>query len=75
MSKTLAALLLGTLIGATGVCLADANSEYSAGANYAHQLAGQGENALSQVNPGNIIPNYNANPSEKNYYGVVTSGD
>ncbi|CNI65062.1 type-F conjugative transfer system mating-pair stabilization protein TraN [Yersinia aleksiciae] len=75
MSKTLAALLLGTLIGATGVCLADANSEYSAGANYAHQLAGQGENALSQVNPGNIIPNYNANPSEKNYYGGVTAGD
>ncbi|NCG53656.1 type-F conjugative transfer system mating-pair stabilization protein TraN [Serratia fonticola] len=75
MSKTLAALLLGTLIGATGVCLADANSEYSAGANYAHQLAGQGENALSQVNPGNIIPNYNANPSEKNYYGGVKAGD
>ncbi|PVZ84210.1 type-F conjugative transfer system mating-pair stabilization protein TraN [Serratia sp. S1B] len=75
MSKTLAALLLGILMGATAVCLADANSEYSAGANYAKQLAGQGENTLSQVNPGNIIPNYNSNPKEKDYYGGVTSGD
>ena len=53
--------------------MADADSEYKAGSDFARQIKGQGENSLKNFNPSNNIPNYTDSPGEKKYYGGVTA--
>lgn len=52
---------------------ADADSEYKAGSDFAHQIKGQGESSLKNFNPSDNIPNYTDSPGEKKYYGGVTA--
>jgi len=53
--------------------MADADSEYKAGSDFAHQIKGKGENSLKNFNPSDNIPNYTDSPGEKKYYGGVTA--
>lgn len=57
-----------------GPVLADSNSDYRAGADFAHQIQGQGTGSIQGFNPQDSIPGYNANPDETKYYGGVTAG-
>lgn len=54
--------------------LADSNSDYRAGSDFAHQIQGQGTGSIQGFNPQDSIPGYNANPDETKYYGGVTAG-
>ncbi|EDQ5495973.1 type-F conjugative transfer system mating-pair stabilization protein TraN [Salmonella enterica] len=54
--------------------LADSNSDYRAGSDFAHQIQGQGTGSIQSFNPQDSIPGYNANPDETKYYGGVTAG-
>lgn len=53
--------------------MADADSEYKSGSDFACQIKGQGENSLKNFNPSDNIPNYTSSPGEKKYYGGVTA--
>lgn len=57
-----------------GPVLADSNSDYRAGSDFAHQIQGQGTGSIQGFNPQDSIPGYNANPDETKYYGGVTAG-
>ncbi|EGC1290729.1 type-F conjugative transfer system mating-pair stabilization protein TraN [Salmonella enterica] len=57
-----------------GPVLADRNSDYRAGSDFAHQIQGQGTGSIQGFNPQDSIPGYNANPDETKYYGGVTAG-
>ncbi len=57
-----------------GPVLADSNSDYRAGSDFAHQIQGQGTDSIQGFNPQDSIPGYNANPDETKYYGGVTAG-
>ncbi|HCM8913947.1 TPA: type-F conjugative transfer system mating-pair stabilization protein TraN, partial [Salmonella enterica subsp. enterica serovar Paratyphi B] len=57
-----------------GPVLADSNSDYRAGSDFAHQIQGQGTGSIQNFNPQDSIPGYNANPDETKYYGGVTAG-
>ncbi|EDU0272395.1 type-F conjugative transfer system mating-pair stabilization protein TraN [Salmonella enterica subsp. enterica serovar Glostrup] len=57
-----------------GPVLADSNSDYRAGSDFAHQIQGQGTGSIQGFNPQDSIPDYNANPDETKYYGGVTAG-
>jgi conjugal transfer mating pair stabilization protein TraN len=73
MSKAgLIALVFSAWLTSLNV-MADADSEYKAGSDFAHQIKGQGENSLKNFNPANNIPNYTDSPGEKKYYGGVTA--
>jgi len=69
----------GLIVLVFSVCLtslnvmADADSEYKSGSDFAHQIKGQGENSLKNFNPSDNIPNYTDSPGEKKYYGGVTA--
>jgi len=53
--------------------MADSDSDYKAGSDFAKQVKGQGENSLTNFNPSATLPNYTASPSETKYYGGVTA--
>lgn len=73
MSKAgLIVLVFSTWLTSLNV-MADADSEYKAGSDFAHQIKGQGENSLKNFNPSDNIPNYTDSPGEKKYYGGVTA--
>ncbi|WP_242389522.1 hypothetical protein [Escherichia coli] len=57
-----------------GMALADSNSDYRAGSDFAHQIKGQGSSSIQGFKPQESIPGYNANPDETKYYGGVTAG-
>lgn len=57
-----------------GPALADSNSDYRAGSDFAHQIQGQGTGSIQNFRPQDSIPGYNANPDETKYYGGVTAG-
>lgn len=57
-----------------GPVLADSNSDYRAGSDFAHQIQGQGTDSIQNFRPQDSIPGYNANPDETKYYGGVTAG-
>lgn len=57
-----------------GPVLADSNSDYRAGSDFAHQIQGQGTGSIQGFNPQDSIPGYNANPDETKYYGGVIAG-
>lgn len=57
-----------------GPVLADSNSDYRAGSDFAHRIQGQGTGSIQGFNPQDSIPGYNANPDETKYYGGVTAG-
>lgn len=64
----------GGVLLLAGPVLADSNSDYRAGADFAHQIQGQGTGSIQGFNPQDSIPGYNANPDETKYYGGVTAG-
>ncbi len=64
--------LLSVLLA--GPALADSNSDYRAGSDFAHQIQGQGTGSIQNFRPQDSIPGYNANPDETGYYGGVTAG-
>lgn len=64
----------GVVLLLAGPVLADSNSDYRAGSNFAHQIQGQGTGSIQSFNPQDSIPGYNANPDETKYYGGVTAG-
>lgn len=64
----------GVALFLAGPVLADSNSDYRAGADFAHQIQGQGTGSIQSFNPQDSIPGYNANPDETKYYGGVTAG-
>lgn len=68
-------LVMGVFIAGTRTCLADSNTDYRSGADFAHQVAGQGTSTLQQVKPNDMLPNYTDNPQEKGYYSGVTATD
>lgn len=70
-------LLPVLFIGAASInAMADADAEYKAGSDFAHQIRGKGQNSVSEFNPSASIPNYTASPDERKYYGGTTaSGD
>ncbi len=53
--------------------MADSDSDYKAGSDFAKQIKGQGESSLTNFNPSATLPNYTASPSETKYYGGVTA--
>ncbi|EID6351881.1 type-F conjugative transfer system mating-pair stabilization protein TraN [Salmonella enterica] len=64
----------GVTLFLAGPVLADSNSDYRAGSDFAHQIQGQGTGSIQSFNPQDSIPGYNANPDETKYYGGVTAG-
>ncbi|EBB5586385.1 type-F conjugative transfer system mating-pair stabilization protein TraN [Salmonella enterica] len=64
----------GVALFLAGPVLADSNSDYRAGSDFAHQIQGQGTGSIQSFNPQDSIPGYNANPDETKYYGGVTAG-
>ncbi|WP_416455898.1 type-F conjugative transfer system mating-pair stabilization protein TraN [Salmonella enterica] len=62
------------LVLAVGVVLADSNSDYKAGSEFAHKIQSQGPGSIQNFKPQESIPGYNANPDEEKYYGGVTAG-
>ncbi|EJA0167435.1 type-F conjugative transfer system mating-pair stabilization protein TraN [Salmonella enterica subsp. enterica serovar Sandiego] len=64
----------GGVLLLAGPVLADSNSDYRAGSDFAHQIQGQGTGSIQGFNPQDSIPGYNANPDETKYYGGVTAG-
>lgn len=64
----------GVVLFLGGPVLADSNSDYRAGSDFAHQIQGQGTGSIQSFNPQDSIPGYNANPDETKYYGGVTAG-
>ncbi|EBZ4937812.1 type-F conjugative transfer system mating-pair stabilization protein TraN [Salmonella enterica subsp. enterica serovar Java] len=62
------------LVLAVGVVLADSNSDYKAGSEFAHKIQSQGPGSIQNFKPQESIPGYNANPDEGKYYGGVTAG-
>lgn len=64
----------GGVLLLAGPVLADRNSDYRAGSDFAHQIQGQGTGSIQGFNPQDSIPGYNANPDETKYYGGVTAG-
>lgn len=64
----------GGVLLLAGPVLADSNSDYRAGSDFAHQIQGQGTGSIQSFNPQDSIPGYNANPDETKYYGGVTAG-
>ncbi|ECR9084267.1 type-F conjugative transfer system mating-pair stabilization protein TraN [Salmonella enterica] len=64
----------GVALFLAGPVLADSNSDYRAGSDFAHQIQGQGTGSIQSFNPQDSIPGYNANPDETRYYGGVTAG-
>lgn len=64
----------GVALFLAGPVLADSNSDYRAGSDFAHQIQGQGTGSIQNFNPQDSIPGYNANPDETKYYGGVTAG-
>lgn len=52
---------------------ADADSQYKAGSDFAHQIQGQGESSLKNFTPSEKIPGYTDSPGEKKYYGGITA--
>lgn len=64
----------GVVLLLAGPVLADSNSDYRAGSDFAHQIQGQGTGSIQNFNPQDSIPGYNANPDETKYYGGVTAG-
>lgn len=64
----------GVVLLLAGSVLADSNSDYRAGSDFAHQIQGQGTGSIQNFRPQDSIPGYNANPGETRYYGGVTAG-
>lgn len=67
-------MVAGVVLLLAGPVLADSNSDYRAGSDFAHQIQGQGTGSIQSFNPQDSIPGYNANPDETKYYGGVTAG-
>lgn len=63
----------GVVLLLAGSVLADSNSDYRAGSDFAHQIQGQGTGSIQNFRPQDSIPGYNANPGETRYYGGVTA--
>ncbi|EIZ2110776.1 type-F conjugative transfer system mating-pair stabilization protein TraN [Salmonella enterica] len=66
--------MTGVVLLLAGSVLADSNSDYRAGSDFAHQIQGQGTGSIQNFRPQDSIPGYNANPGETRYYGGVTAG-
>lgn len=64
----------GVVLLLAGSVLADSNSDYRAGSDFAHQIQGQRTGSIQNFRPQDSIPGYNANPGETRYYGGVTAG-
>lgn len=64
----------GMVLLLAGPVLADSNSDYRAGSEFAHQIQGQGTGSIQHFKPQENIPGYNASPDETKYYGGVTAG-
>lgn len=75
MKKGLITALSGGILvlGLLGVISTQANDEYNQGAGYAREIEGKGTHALKDFKPGEVLPNYTESPTEKNYYGGVTT--
>ena len=54
--------------------IADANTDYRAGADFAKQVEGQGVNTINNFKPDNELPHYTNSPSQSNYYGGISAG-
>ncbi|SMG59831.1 type-F conjugative transfer system mating-pair stabilization protein TraN [Cedecea sp. NFIX57] len=65
--RWITAVVAGSLL--TGVAHADADHDYRAGADAAHQAQGAGTDALKNARPADLIPGYTASPSQAGYYG------
>lgn len=64
---------LAVLCALGWVIRSDANDTYNQGADYARRVKDGSGKTLTGFNPASALPDYTANPPEKNYYGGVTT--